>query len=317
MRRRSALALLAAATLSRPALAWPLRPLRIVVPFPAGSTADTILRQVGAPLGTALGQPVVIDNRPGNNGTLGLAQGLRAAPDGHTLSLGSSSNLAAAPYMARNLPYDPLRDLVPIVSIYAGPTVMLAGPAFAAASFAEALAEIRRHPGRYGYGYPHATGIATAQTVASIAGLQMTAVPYRSGPQMLSDLLGGTLPLAFTDVSSSLPLILSGRLRAFGISAQRRSAVVPDVPTFGELLGRAVEFVGWGGLVAPLGTPPDVVDRVNMEVNRILAGEEIQAFLRRIGADALGGTSAEFSAFIRREAPLWSEALRAAGVEPE
>ncbi len=317
MRRRSALTLLATAALPCPAFAWPLRPLRILLPFPAGSTADAIIRQIGTPLAAALGQPLVVDNRPGNNGTVGLAQGLRAAPDGYTLSLGSSSNTAAAPYMVRNLPYDPLRDLVPIVAIYAGPTVMLAGPSFPARNFAEALAELRAKPGHYGYGYPHATGIATGQTVANLAGLRMTAVPYRSGPQMLADLLGGTLPLAFTDVSSSLPLILAGRVRVFGISARQRSRVVPDVPTFGELLGRPVEFVGWGGFVAPAGTPRDIVDRVNTEVNRILAGEEMQAFLRRIGADSLGGSPEEFEAFIRAEGPLWMNALRAAGVEPE
>lgn len=318
MRRRTALALPAVLALPRTAFAWPLRPLRIVLPFPAGSTADAIIRQIAAPLGTSLGQPVVIDNRPGNNGTVGLAQGLRAAPDGYTLSLGSSSNTAAAPYMVRNLPYDPLRDLVPIVSIYAGPTVMLAGPGFpVATNLTEALAEIRERPGHYGFGFPHATGIAAGQTVASIAGLRMTAVPYRSGPQMLTDLLGGTLPLAFTDVSSSLPLIQANRVRVFGISAKQRSPIVPDIPTFAEVLGQPVTFVGWGGLVAPAGTPREIVDRINGGVNRILAGDDTQAFLRRIGADSLGGSPEDFAAFIRAEGPLWTTALRAAGIEPE
>ena len=323
-RRRDALALaLAAPALIRPEGAraqggeYPTRPVRMIVPFAAGTTADAILRMIAGPLGGALGQPFVIENRGGANGTLGLAAALRAPPDGYVLGQASNSNTAAALYMVRNLPYDPLRDLAVVGGLYVVPTVLLVAPSFPADDFAGFLAAVRAAPGRYGYGHPHATGAAAGASVAAIAGLDMTSVPYASGPQMLNDLLGGQLQVVLTDISSTLQLVRSGRVKPLAISSAERSSVLPDVPTMRELLARPVEFVGWGGMVAPAGTPRSILLRLNAEVNRILATSALTDFLRNVGGESLAGPPEAFDGLMRQQIPLWAEALRAAQVQPE
>ncbi len=319
MLRREALAL----GLAMPAVAraqadgYPNRPIRMIVPFAPGTTADAILRLVAGPLGAALGQPFVIENRGGANGTLGLATALRAPPDGHVLGQGTNSNTAAALHTVRNLPYDPLRDMAVVGGLYVVPTVLVVGPDFPADDFAGFVAVVRAAPGRIGYGHPHATGMAAGASVAAIAGLDMISVPYASGPGMLNDLLGGGLPVAFTDVSSTLPLIRAGRLKVLAISSAGRSPVLPEVPTLRELLPRPVEFVGWGGMVAPAGTPRPILLRLNAELNRVLAAPAMTTFLRSIGGESLAGSPEAFEDLMRRQIPLWAEALRAARVEPE
>lgn len=324
MRRRAVLALpLAAPAVIRAHGAraqggeYPTRPVRMIVPFAAGTTADAILRVVAGPLGAALGQPFVIENRGGANGTLGLAAALRAAPDGYVLGQGTNSNTAAALHMVRNLPYDPLRDMAIIGGLYVVPTVLLVAPSFPADDFAGFLATVRAAPGRHGYGHPHATGAAAGASVVAIAGLDMTSVPYASGPQMLNDLLGGQLPAAFTDISSTLPLLRAGRVKVLAISSAARSPVLPEVPTLRELLPRPVEFVGWGGMVAPAGTPRPILLKLNAALNRILATPAVTTFLRDIGAENLAGPPEAFETMLRAQIPLWAEALRAARVEPE
>ncbi|WP_426960065.1 Bug family tripartite tricarboxylate transporter substrate binding protein [Muricoccus radiodurans] len=319
MHRRTALVLsLAAPSVVRAQGAgYPNRPVRMIVPFAAGTTADAILRMVAAPLGAALGQPFIIENRGGANGTVGLSQALRAPPDGYVLGQGTNSNTAAALYLMRNLPYDPLRDLAIVGGLYVVPTVLIVAPSFPADDVAGFLTTVRAAPGRYAYGHPHATGAAAGASVSAVAGLDMTSVSYASGPQMLNDLLGGQLQVVFTDISSTLPLLRAGRVKVLAISSAARSPVLPDVPTLRELLPRPVEFVGWGGMVAPAGTPRPVLLRLNEEVNRILATPELAAFLRGIGAESLAGPPQAFEGLMRQQIPLWAEALRAARVEPE
>ncbi len=325
MNRRSALALGLAApallrgrdALSQGAEDFPRRPIRMIVPFPAGGTSDVIVRYVATHLGTALGQPVVVDNRGGANGTIGLAQGLRASADGHTLTQVSNTNTVAAIHMVRNLPFDPLRDMAGIGSIYQIPTVVLAGPGFPANSFAEFLALVRASPGRHAFAYSHATGAVVGHSLMLGAGLDMTAVPYRSGPQMMNDLLGGQVPVVVTDIGIALPLLQARSIKVFAVSSPERSAVLPGVPTLKESLPVPIEFVGWGGFVVPPATPRPIVARLNAEMNRILAAPEADAFLRNLGAERMTGTPEGFDAFIRREAGPWADGLRAARIEPE
>ncbi|WP_426960064.1 Bug family tripartite tricarboxylate transporter substrate binding protein [Muricoccus radiodurans] len=323
MNRRSVMALaLAAPALLRARGAtaqddYPRRSVRMIVPFPAGGTSDVIVRYIAGHLSTALGQPFVVDNRVGANGTIGLAQGLRAAPDGHTLIQVSNTNTVAAVHMVRNLPFDPLRDMAGIGSIYQIPTAIMAGPSFPANTFAELLVLVREHPGRYNFAYSHATGAVVGHSLLLAGGLDMAPVPYRSGPQMMNDLLGGQIPIVVTDVGIALPLIQSRSIKLLAVSSPERTAVLPDVPTLKESLPTPIEFVGWGGFVAPLATPRPIVARLNAEMNRILATSEADAFLRNLGAERMTGTAEGFDAFIRREAQPWAEGLRAARIEPE
>ena len=320
MKRRMVLGVaLAVPALARAALAqdFPRRPIRMIVPFPAGGTSDAIIRYIAQKLAPVLGQPMVVDNRGGANGTIGLAQGLRAAPDGHTLIQISNTNTVAAIGMVRNLPFDPLKDMQSIGSIYNIPTCVLAAASFPAQDFAAFVQVVKASPGRWNYAYSHATGAVTGHSVARVAGLDMAAVPYRSGPQMMTDLMGGQIPIVFTDIAIALPLLQESRIKIFAVTAPDRSPVVPGVPTLTEVLPQPVQFVGWGGIVAPPGTPSPVVERLNAEMNRVLATPEAEAFLANMGAARMTGTPAAFDSFIRREAPTWTEALRAAGIEPE
>ncbi len=320
MHRRTALgAALALPALARAALAqdFPRRPIRMIVPYPAGGTSDAIIRYMAQKLTPVLGQPIVVDNRGGANGTIGLAQGLRAPADGYTLIQISNTNTVAAIGMVRNLPFDPLKDMQSIGSIYNIPTCVLAAANFPATDFAGFVQTVKASPGRWNYAYSHATGAVTGHSVARVAGLDMTAVPYRSGPQMMTDLVGGQIPLVFTDVAIALPLLQDEKIKIFAVTAPERSPVVPRVPTLKEVLPTPIEFVGWGGIVAPLGTPAPVVERLNAEMNRLLATPESEAFLAAMGAARMTGTPADFDGFIQAEAPKWVAALRAAGIEPE
>ncbi|MFT8246908.1 Bug family tripartite tricarboxylate transporter substrate binding protein [Roseomonas sp. BN140053] len=330
MNRRSVLALtLAAPALLRAGAApaqgaatqgaedFPRRPVRMIVPFPAGGTSDVIVRYVAGHLSTVFGQPFVVDNRVGANGTIGLAQGLRAAPDGHTLIQVSNTNTVAAVHMIRNLPFDPLRDMAGIGSVYQIPTAVMVGPAFPAGSFAELLALVRASPGRYSFAYSHATGAVVGHSLLLAGQLDMVPVPYRSGPQMMNDLLGGQIPIVVTDVGIALPLIQSRSIRLLAVSSPERTAGLPDVPTLTEALPKPIAFVGWGGFVAPAATPRPIVARLNAEMNRILETPAADSFLRDLGAERMTGTAEGFDAFIQREAQPWADGLKAARIEPE
>ena len=215
---------------------YPSRLIRVIIPFAAGGTSSVIVRYITDKLSAALGQPIVVENRVGANGTIGLAQGLRAEPDGYTFIQVSNTNTVAAIHMVRNMPFDPLTDMAGIGSIYQIPTVVLAAKNFPANSFAEFVKIVRENPDRYPYAYSHATGAAVGASVALAAKLKMTVVPYSSGPQAINDVLGGHMPIMFTDVAAALPLLQAEQLKVFAISSAQRSKLLPDLPTFTELL---------------------------------------------------------------------------------
>ena len=296
---------------------YPSRLIRVIIPFAAGGTSSVIVRYITDKLSAALGQPIVVENRVGANGTIGLAQGLRAEPDGYTFIQVSNTNTVAAIHMVRNMPFDPLTDMASIGSIYQIPTVVLAAKNFPANSFAEFVKIVRENPDRYPYAYSHATGAAVGASVALAAKLKMTVVPYSSGPQAINDVLGGHIPIMFTDVAAALPLLQAEQLKVFAISSARRSKLLPDLPTFTELLPVPVEFVGWGGFVAPPKTPPAILNKLNAAINRILDDEGAGKFLNGLGAELMTSSPAGFDAFIAREAPLWATALNAANIRPE
>jgi tripartite-type tricarboxylate transporter receptor subunit TctC len=296
---------------------YPSRMIRVIVPFAAGGTSSVIVRYITEKLSVALGQPIVVENRVGANGTVGLAQGLRADPDGYTLIQVSNTNTVAAIQMVRNLPFDPLTDMAGVGSIYQIPTVELAAKNFPANSFTEFVKIIRENPDRYPYAYSHATGAAVGASVALAAKLKMNVVPYSSGPQAINDVLGGHMPIMFTDVAAALPLLQAEQLKVFAISSAQRSKLLPDLPTFTELLPVPVEFVGWGGFVAPPKTPAAILNKLNTAMNKILDDEAAGKFLNGLGAELMTSSPAGFDAFIAKEAPLWVAALKAAEIGPQ
>lgn len=296
---------------------FPARPLRIIVPFAAGATSDNIMRLIGQRMSEILKQPVIIDNRVGANGTIGLAQALAAPADGYTLAQISNTNTVAAMHMMKKLPFNPLRDMQAVGSIYEIPSMLAASPSFPARTFAEFVAKAKANPNSLAYAYSHATGAVAGESVKLAAGIELTAVPYKNGGQAITDVIGGSVPLIFTDVAILLPHLKSGKLKGLAITSSHRSTLLPEVPALREVLTNPMEFVGWGGLVAPAGTPAPVVQKLNAALNMVLSQGESVQFLRSIGAEPRQGSAEEFGKYIRTQEPLWAKALAMASIAPE
>ncbi|WP_149538226.1 Bug family tripartite tricarboxylate transporter substrate binding protein [Siccirubricoccus phaeus] len=311
--------LLLAAILAAPAVAraqpYPARPVRIIVPFPPGNSTDIVARFIADALSQSWPQRVVVENRSGGAGAVGMDAGARAAGDGYTLVVGSSGTLAVNPAIIPNLSYDVLRDFAPISNLATMPLLLVARPDFPAHTLPELQALARQRPGELGYGSPGpgTAGHMAGEYLAHRAGIRMQHVPYRGTGPALADLLGGTLPLVSDSLASALPHVRDGRLKALVITGRNRAPQLPDVPTAAETLGE-FEAVGWIGMVAPVATPGPLVSRINAEVVRILRDPSSSQRLESLGGSPDPGTPAEFAAFIRSETEKWREVARIANV---
>jgi len=317
-----ALALLALAPVdvtTRVALAqaWPDRPIRLVVPFPPGGINDLIARVSGQRLSEQLQQPVVIDNRAGAGGTLGLGIAARANPDGYTLAFGATSTVAVSPALYRDLPYDPLRAFAPIAGLATVPSVVLVHTGVPAASMKELVALARSRPGSLNYA---SAGAGTSQHMGTellktLARIDLVHVPYKGGAAAIADLIGGQVQVQIEPLPTALPHVRSGKVRALAVTSPVRLAVLPELPTVAEAAGLpGYDLTIWFGLLAPAGTPPAVVRRLADEVGRLLAAPEVRERLAQQGAEPMARQSPEqFGAFIEREIRRWAEVARRAG----
>jgi tripartite-type tricarboxylate transporter receptor subunit TctC len=326
MMKRSALAvataLLSGATalLSGSALAqsYPTKPVRIVVPSVAGGTIDQVARMVGLRLTETLGRPFVVDNRAGASGNIGADYVAKSPPDGYTLLMSSTAALAASPAFYPNLPYQPLKDFSPITLIVIQPSVLVVNPAVPARTVGELIAVAKTKPGALNYG---SSGVGNSQHMA--AGLfsyytkvNMTHVPYKGGPPALTDLLGGQIDLMFEIIPNVIPHIKSGRLRALAVTTKERSEIFPDVPTLSEAGLRGYEYLGWIGLVAPAGTPPEIVNMLHAEIVKALNGG-VAAKLKESMFIVSGMGPREFGPFIKKEIELHQKIVKATGIKLE
>jgi tripartite-type tricarboxylate transporter receptor subunit TctC len=328
MRRRLLLAGLAAAPL--PALAqpacrtcregdWaPQRAVRVVVPFAAGGSSDLTARLVAEALGQRLGQPFVVENRPGAGGNIGAEAVARAVPDGHTLLFSTSSTHATNPALYRNLPFDPLRDFAPIAQVAFIPNLFVAHPGVATRSLAELVALARAEPGRLNYG---SAGPGTSQHLAAAlfaarAGITVQHVPYRGGAPAVTDLLGDKIQFMASPLVEVIEHVRAGRLRALAVTTLRRSPLLPEKPTVAETLP-GYEVALWNGLLAPAGTPPDAIRRLAQETQAALRTPEMQGRLAQQGSEAVGSGPDEFARFIAAEIPKWAELVRISGASAE
>jgi tripartite-type tricarboxylate transporter receptor subunit TctC len=312
--------LLAACALALPAAAqaFPWKPIRIVVPYPPGGFNDTLGRLLAAKLAEGWGQPAVVENKPGGNTVIGTEQVARAAPDGHTL-LVVAFPFAVAPSLARKLGFDPVRDFAPIALAAQSPNLLVVHPAVPVKSVAELIAYARAHPGRLAYA---STGSGASNHIAmelfkSMAGVDILHVPYKGSGPAVSDVLGGQVPLMFDNAANVLPYVKTNRLRALAVSGARRSPIAPEVPTVAEAGLRGYDVMVWFGLVAPAGTPPAVVARLNARVIEILALPEVRERFLAQGVEPLGSTPEAFGAHIRSEMARWGRVVREAGVQAE
>ena len=317
--RRTLLGAAALAALARPALAqgWPSRPISIVVPFPPGGSNDLLARPMALKLQQALGNnPVVVENRGGAGGTVGAAHVMRSAPDGHTLMWGHVGTLAVNPWIYPNNPYDVLRDFTPVAQVATLPGVLVVHPSVGVRTAAEFVALAKRQPGVLEYGSA-GNGSASHITMAAFcdaAGIDLVHVPYRGNGPMLADLLAGRVKCSFAGSPVVLPASRDNRLLALGVSSREPTPLVPGVAPVGATAVPGYEMVQWHGLVAPAGTPPDLVARLNGIINGLLADEEIKQRLAVEGAEAAPRSPEAFRALIAAELERFRGLIRRANI---
>jgi tripartite-type tricarboxylate transporter receptor subunit TctC len=324
MNRRHALrqlgALSAAACAAGPlaALAQNDKPITIVVPYAPGGTTDMLGRLIAQQLGTALGRTVIVDNKPGAGTAIGASQVARAAPDGSTLLVATSTTLAINPWLYKKLSYDPAKDFAPVGLIGAVPLMVVVHPSVPARTLAELVALAKSKPeglsyGSAGNGSPQHLG---AEMFKFATGTAMTHVPYKGSALALTDLLGGQLQLMFTDIAPALQHVRSGKLRALAVTSKKRQPTFPDVPTVAEsrLPGTAdFEAVAWQSIVAPAGTPAPVVERLSQEIAKVIAQPALRQKLENDGFEPGSSTPAQLAAYIRSESERWGQVIRASG----
>jgi tripartite-type tricarboxylate transporter receptor subunit TctC len=321
--RRTALLWGAAAALactrSANAQGFPARPLRIVVPFTPGGSSDVLARAIGLELGRALRQPVVIDNVAGAGGSLGAERVAKSPADGYTLLMGHIGTLAINPSLYPRLGYDPVRSFAPVAWVARVPNVLVVNASVSAISLQQLVARAKASPGRlaYGSGGNGSAAHTTMEYFKLQTGTSFLHIPYRGTAPSVTDLLAGQVQLLFTGLPPLLPHIKAGRIRALAVSSPKRLALLPEVPTVAEsgVAGTAgFEADQWYGLVAPAGTPPDVVALLNKHVNAALGSEEVRARLAAEGAEATPATPQAFAQLIAREIPRWDRVIKAANI---
>jgi tripartite-type tricarboxylate transporter receptor subunit TctC len=311
----AAMVLLGALNSQAPAASddYPKRPIKIIVPFPAGAGPDQVARMLGQHLGDAWGQSVVIENRTGALGSIGAAEVARSAPDGYTLLMGTNTTQAADVAMLKNLPYDPAKDFAPIIRTITTAMVLVVKPDFPAKDLSQFLAYARNHPNMTaGYG-SGASQISIAQLQAR-GGLSIIAASYRGVPQAVTDVIGGAIDLAFADFSLAIPQMQGGTLRGIGVTSPKRNELTPDLPSLAEAMP-GFEATIWYGLLAPANTPEPIVDKIYAESERFLAMPATRQKLAEVGVIVSTQKPDEFGAFIRGEITRWTADAKAAGIE--
>ena len=298
---------------------YPAKPIHLIVPFPPGGGNDTVARAIAQQISPELGQPVVIDNRPGAGGSVGAELAAKAAPDGYTLFLAGVGSHVVNPNLHKKLGYDPLKDFAPITLIASAPSVLVVNPKVPAQNIAEFTAYARAHPGVLNYasnGNGSAAQLAAAM-YESMAGVKMVHVPYKGIAPAMTDLMGGEVQLMFGTVVALVPHIQAGKLRALAVTGKKRSALLPEIPTLRESGLPEYEAGSWYGIEAPAGTPRTIIDQLNAVMVKALKQPEVARRLALDGAEVIGSTPEEFGAHIKAELERVGKVVRAAGIQIE
>ncbi|NDH61987.1 MAG: tripartite tricarboxylate transporter substrate binding protein [Alphaproteobacteria bacterium] len=320
LKRRSVLLGAASASLAAPALAqgFPSKPIRLVVPYSAGGGADTTARLIAPKLQEALGQTVVIDNKPGAGGAIGDDFVAKALPDGHTLLIGAFAH-AVNPSLMAKMPFRTPDDFAPVSLLVTVPELLVVTPSFPAKSVSELVAMAKAQPGKLSYA---SSGNGSAQHLAAElfkmrTGTDIQHVPYKGGALAVADVAAGHVPFYFGNMSSALPQVRAGRVRALAVTSPQRSPAAPEIPTMAEAGVTGCEISEWNALLAPAGTPPATIDRLNVELVKILRQDDIKAKFADLGAQTIASTPAELAAFLRAEQAKWAEVVKAAAIKIE
>jgi len=303
------------------AQAWPAaKPIRLVIPFPAGGATDIIGRQVAQKLSVALGQQVVVDNKPGAGGAIGSDLVAKAPADGYTLLMATSSTHSIGPVLNAKMPYDAVKDFAPISHIANAPSVLVVGQNFPANTARELIDLVKRNPGRYNFGssgigtYPH---LSAEMFKWRAGGLFAVHIPYRGTGLVITDLVAGQIAFLMDSIVSAQTHIRSGKVKPLAVSGSKRSATLPNVPTLKEVDVPGMEFGNWFGMFAPAGTAPEIVARLNRELNAMLKAADFVDGLDKVGAEPAGGTPEQFAKTYRDESEGWKALIQRAGIKPE
>ena len=312
---------LAVPALSSPASAqaWPSRPIKLVVPFPPGTSPDFIARLVAEPLGHALGQTMIVDNKPGAGGNVGTGAVAKAPADGYTFLFTIQGPLVTAPLLNKHLNYDPVRELAPVTLVATSPNVLVVDPRLGADTLAEFVRIAKARPGQLNYG---SIGIGSASHLAmelfkTRAGLDLVHVPYQGFPQVVSAILAGDVQAAFMVPGIAIGQIRAGKLKALGVTTLGRSATLPEYPSFVEQGYPGFEAISWQAVLAPAGTPAPIIDRVSRELVRIIKSDDVRAKMLSQYFSAAGTAPEALAGLMKSERTRWAAVIKAAGVEPE
>ncbi|MDP3172409.1 MAG: tripartite tricarboxylate transporter substrate binding protein [Polaromonas sp.] len=304
-----------------PALAsdYPTKPIRLIVPFAAGGPTDALARAFALQLGDALKQTVVVENKSGAGGNIGVDFVAKAPADGYIIGFGTNGPLAGNVALFKNIPYDPVKDLAPITRIAFVPNIIAVTPSLGAKNLQELIALLKANPEKYSFasGGTGTTQHLGGELLKSMTGTRMVHVPYKGeGPAMI-DALGGQVPIIFSSLAVGIPYVQSGRLRALAVTSRSRSPALPDVPTASEAGVPGFELTAWYGLIGPAGTPPDILHRLNAASVQVIKSPQFTERLVSVGGTPAPSTPEEFSAFIRSEIPRWSEIVKKTGAKAE
>jgi len=294
---------------------YPGKPVRVVIPYPPGSTPDIVGRTLSSKLQEAMGQPFVVDNRTGAGGNIGAETVAKAPADGYTLLIGINGPAAINKFLYRNLAYDSDRDLLPVSLLASAPQMLVVNPAVEANDFKAFIDYLKRNPGRLSYGSAGSGSAAhlTMELLKSDAGLFVVHIPYRGFPPAVTDLLSGNIQTMFAIIPAVLPQVRAGKLKALAVTGLKRSAMAPEVPSVAELGFPQLESLAWIGLLAPAGTPLVIVDRLHSEGAKAMRSPETREALGKQGFDVVANSPAEFSAWIKAEQGKWSKVIKASG----
>ena len=295
---------------------YPNRPVRVLVPFQAGSAPDQIIRITTQHMQTTLGQPFVIENKPGANGNIGVAEAARAAPDGYTLVSANNTTFAANPSLFTKLPFDPQKDFAPIGRFITTGLILSVRPDFPAKDLKEFIAYAKARPGKLTVAQASAGMQVSIAMLKSLAGVEMLEVPYKGQPQALSDLLGGQVNVTFADYAVGLPQIRAGKLRGLGVTTAKRSEAAPEIPAIGEVV-QGFDLAVWAGMAAPAGTPKDVVQTLWKAADAALRSSEVRKALGAMSFNVEPLGPEDFAAYIKSETVKWAKLVKEAGIPPQ